>query len=169
MKKSIIIHALVLIFLVFVAGCSDDDANLPAYYIAFKIDGQAKVFGASFGEAEYGNIPFGNASSSDVTVLFAQPVQTYLSNGEPDNYLFINHEGTNVGTYTALDSEISYAENGTGYESIALTLSVTEYGAVGGVIAGTFTASVTNSGNPLRQITDGSFRLLRLADDTFNP
>lgn len=169
MRKKHAVYLVLLLVFTFVAGCSDDDAGLPEYYMAFKIDGQARVFGASFGEAEFGNKPFGcYITDDDETFLFAQPVQTYYSNSAPTNYLMIGINGSGTGTYTGLVGEFDYIENGQTYNDHSFSLTITGYDAAGGVIEGTFFASVSNDGEPLRQITDGSFRLLRLADNTFD-
>jgi hypothetical protein len=69
-------------------------------------------------------------------------------------------DGTTTGTYIT-DYYVHYQIAGTPNTIYECTITISEYGGVGGLLAGTFS---TTTGPIL--ITDGEFRVIRTADDS---
>ena len=171
MKSLLVIITLICIaslpFLLF-TGCTTS----ASYYIKFKVDGVDKNFDK--GPTNYESVPFGQivTGDPDYTDLRATPdVET----GEVlplDNYISIQFYNTTTGSYAGLEEAIiAYNENGAKYLATDITVNVTKYDEEeGGVIEGTFSATITPEvPTGSKEITEGEFRVKRVARDLFVP
>ncbi len=153
-------------------ACGEDDSN--PLRISFKVNGSSVSYEHSFLDSGFGDNPFGagdvvGAGIIDATTLFAQPVSTYLSSDQPDDYVFIDFEDlTNAdGSFNeATNGDIEYQKNGNTYDTEAFSLIITEYGEVGELIKGTFTATVSYGGET-NEITAGLINVVRLTNGAF--
>ena len=84
--------------------------------------------------------------------------------------------GTSTGTFSdTSDASLYYREDGSGWweggpvDDIVIT--VTTYDNVGGVIEGTFSTTIIEEepDSITKNITEGKFRVKRIADDTLIP
>ena len=143
--------------------------SLPAYYIIFKVDGEIKTFDKGF--TGYESNPFGNATTDNggASVLWASPDET--TPFDADNYIKIYLFGIIQGTYTGSSEvlQLGYLVGGTLYNSAEeVSVTITKYDDVGGVIEGTFYGTVTFTVED-KIITEGKFKVKRVADGTLNP
>ena len=163
-------HFLIIISVICIASLSifmfSGCPTAPGYYIKFKVDGVEKNFDKGF--TDYEKEPFGNEIGGEGTALFATP-DDETGDAEPDNYIWIDFNGVDTDTYPAtfLNAEIGVylTIGGVGTDNSDCTLQVTSYGAVDGTIEGTFSGLLSDGST----ITDGEFRVLRIADNTFYP
>jgi len=177
MKKFLGLLLVIMLVLSFVA-CSADEGgdDSAAKGISFKLDGISVSYGHSFLEPEYGDEPFGNCDDTgngvditDDSIIFAQPVATYLSNGQPDAYvilIFENVTNSSGAFLSATNGEFDYRKDGNSYDVEAFSLTITEFGAIGESIKGTFTATVSYGG-VTNEITDGVIDVVRISNATF--
>ena len=95
---------------------------------------------------------------------------------EPDNYISVMFLGTTTGTYSdTSQASLFYRENGNGWweggsvDNIIIT--VTKYDDVGGVVKGTFSTTIIEEvpDSLTKEITEGKFKVKRIADDTLSP
>lgn len=164
----------VILFLLFLTllfwACGDDDAATADLSVSFTANGTDFTWTKGFSEPEFGGVAFGNAIGTIGTIIHAMPTVAAYSNGAPDSYILFSIEGVSAGTYI-LNHSTSDAfmdlvlPGGLNYSATNLTVTVTAYGAVGGVISGTFSGFL-DDGSPL---TGGTFTVRRLADSTFDP
>jgi len=141
-------------------GCPT--ATTDTYYIKFKLDGVDKNFDKGLTDVE--EKPFGVQNGFSNTDIFANP--NVVSMGNEIECLYFNTGLHDVGTETN-EVALSYVtEAGVLYESTAHTVTITTYESGGGVIEGTFSATVHNAISGDKEITEGEFRVKRIADDT---
>jgi hypothetical protein len=92
-----------------------------------------------------------------------------VSNGDQIEWLYIMTFLLDVGTEST-DGTVEYVTEARAiiYRSTSYTVTITTYGLVGGIIEGTFSATVENffPPNDLKEITEGEFRVKRIADNT---
>ena len=100
--------------------------------------------------------------------FFAAPnVETGLT--EPDDYMWFivrNIEAGEIGGYSTVD--VYYRQDGIYYFDTQALVDITVYGAVGETLEGTFSATV-DAGGPSFEITNGTFRTIRTADNSYAP
>jgi hypothetical protein len=89
------------------------------------------------------------------------------STGEPADYIAIEFETTDMGVFDELNAEVYIRLADTGHNTVTLDMTVTEYGEIGGVVAGSLTGTFTTAGDPVAG--NGTFRMKRIADNTFAP
>ena len=136
----------------------------PGYYIKFKVDGVQKNYDKGLTDVE--EKPFGIQWTENSTEIWANP--NVVSNGDQIECLYIITLLLDVGTEST-DGIVYYVtEADVWYSSTSYTVTITTYESVGGVIEGTFSAEVTTEDPPndTKVITDGEFRVKRLADNT---
>jgi hypothetical protein len=89
----------------------------------------------------------------------------------PDDYLLIRVFTTGTGSWHLLANILTvwYSVDDTQYgvfvDGDTTTITITKYGEVGETIEGTFSSIVRDNGNTI-EITDGQFRVKRVADDS---
>jgi hypothetical protein len=167
MKRLWYISALVipLILVGFFISC-DTAGGLSGYYIYALLDdteyewklGLTNIVDDAFG--------FVQTDIVDSTVLFATPdVETGAA--EPDNYVWIEFEGKKTGTFSMSDViNTGYTINGVEWDFTDITLVVTVYEDVGGVIQGTFTGTIEESGDTnTMTVENGQFNVIRVEDN----
>ena len=179
MKRLWLISAVVILLIMFgfIIGCEncppcdcDCDGEVPEFYISAVVGGTEYVWHLGLTEIEddaFGTI---HTDTPDRTLIFATPyVESGLS--EPDNYVWIEFEGTTTGTYSVSDMfDAAYTINTEYWGFTAITLVVTAYGNVGGVITGTFTGTIqVEGGSSTMTVEDGKFNVVRIPDDSFIP
>jgi hypothetical protein len=182
-KYTIYVFLLVIVssFLFFYAGSCNKGLD---YYVKFTATSETEsdeiVLGLGlegYSENAFANVINGETAST----LFVATSGT----GGSDSSILIAIGGIVPGTYTFQGDNfltISYADSGIPYglDSTFSTasLTVTSFGEEGETIEGTFTATLyrtlqldTKAAAPTPDvtITDGSFRVKRIADDTYNP
>ena len=180
MKRNLVYAILIVSvvgFLFFFAGsCSDNGSNGGSiYYIKFKADGVEKVFDLGLTDVEEN--AFGEVLGGSMTLLFGTP-ETFanLDAGNPNNFVGITLLGTEAGSYdddTGLDS-FNYTVEQAEYQPSSSELTITSFGAEGGDIVGTFSATVQwASGEPASDpeilITEGEFKVKRIPNDSYDP
>jgi hypothetical protein len=179
-KYTIYVFLLVAVvgFLFFFAGsCSKGND----YYVKFTMDGEEVEFGLGLSDKEknaFANVI--GAPGDGYTLFVATPV-TAESTSMPSTFIQITIDGTDVGPYTYPEPSTAYLyyqDAPNSYSIISLSINVTSFGDVGGTIEGTFEAVVTefslqglkgvkaSQGIP---VTDGAFRVKRIADNTYVP
>jgi hypothetical protein len=166
MKKLGLISVIVipLILFGFFLSC-DNTSGLSGYYIYAEIDGTAYEW--KLGLTIIEDDAFGTVDTGDpvTTILLATPnVET--GDTEPDNYVWIAFEGTITGTYTISDmSGSGYEINDVSWTFSDITLVVTTFEGVGGVITGTFSGTVENNGSTMN-VENGQFNVVRAPNDS---
>ena len=164
MKRFLLIITVVCITsfsIVIFSGCP---AAAPGNYIKFKLDGVEKNFDKGLTDVE--EKPFGIQWIENSTEIWANP--NVVSNGEQVEYLYILTLLLDVGTEST-DGTVEYVtEAGAVYRSTSYTVTITTYESEGGVIEGAFSATVQSivpNGSAM-EITEGEFRVTRIADNT---
>jgi hypothetical protein len=163
--------AAVIGFLFFLASsCPNDEGD---YYIKFKADGVQKEF--RLGLTDYESNALGMVSPIDSSIiLFATPETWTNLTSNPANFVGIIIFGTAPGTYTIADLDINYTVEQAEYFPVTeASVTITNIGAVGEEITGTFSATVEynppDGGVPPSDleiiITDGEFKVKRISDD----
>ena len=159
-----------LFILVSLAGCGDDSGSEDNYFIKCTIDGTTYNYTYGFTEEAFGGPAFGNCDpgASPSTFIMAQPGVTAYASGIPADCIFLDFNALTTGTYTT-GADFSIYLGGTKIDSTSFTLNVDQYEAVGGVISGTFSGVISNAASGAMPVTDGSFNVLRIADNTLVP
>jgi hypothetical protein len=151
----------------------------PEYYITFKADGQELTFEQGLSDIE--SAAFGSIDNDPGEALFliATPDPGEIYTSEPDTYILFRIYATSPGTYIsgagfqplATLVTLIYRKNGVFYRSTStngeVTVTVSKIGEVEDVIEGNFHAIVGNLDAEDIQITDGEFRVKRVADESF--
>jgi hypothetical protein len=168
MKKSLRFFAAAccLVCGLILPACGDETASDPGYSISFKRDGVLHVWTKGFLEPQFGDVPLGNLiTNKSNVILFAMPVSLWYVTDKPQDYIWIRYSSTNTA-----DVSLEMAFGGVSYaaKKSDISFAIDETGDVGGVILGSISAAVACSSNT-NQITEGRFRVKRLADNTFNP
>jgi hypothetical protein len=178
MKKCTIYVFLLVImigFLFFYAGSCSKGYE---YYVKFKANGEEVIFGLGFTDVEEN--AFANVIYESETLFVATPEAVDKST-PPNASIMILIGGAGPGTYEyGSDSQLTiyYVDSGFMYSLLTGSVTVTSFGEVGGAIEGTFEATANKivlSGIKLQPpepdvtITEGSFRVKRIADETYNP
>jgi hypothetical protein len=157
----------VSVFTLFLLGaaCGVPVDTSDSYYIKFKVDGVQKNYDKGLTDVE--EKPFGIQWPEDGTEIWANP--NVVSNGDQIEWLYIMTFLLDVGTEST-DGTVEYVTEARAiiYRSTSYTVTITTYGSVGGIIEGTFSATVENffPPNDLKEITEGEFRVKRIADNT---
>jgi hypothetical protein len=146
------------------------------HYIKFKANGVEKVFDLGLTEVEEN--AFGEVLGG-ATILFAAP-ETYANiDPNPFNFIGIVLDGATPDTYTwdigFLD--MNYTVDQAEYSPVSGgSVTIIEFGDVGGDITGTFSATVQFSYSPnpppldsTIHIIDGEFKVKRIPDDSWDP
>ena len=162
MKFTQFIVLLILASLVaaFFISCTNEGDQLPEFYVLFYVDGERFVF--DMGHSDYENSAFASQIEQDpddyITRIYAAPENLAGKLWSESTYIEVQAHGTTTGTY--IDSDhVQYLVSGTPNLIQECTITISEYGDVGGIIAGTFSST---SGSLL--ISDGEFRVVRAAD-----
>ena len=143
------------------AGCA---VAPPGYYIKFKVDGEQKNYDKGLTDVE--EKPFGIQWTESGSEIWANP--NVVSNGNQIEWLIILTDLLDVGTESTGGNVEYVTEAGATYRATSYTATITTYESVGGVIVGTFSAEVENIAPPddTKSITEGEFRVKRIADNT---
>jgi len=159
---------LICSLIIVVSSCETGD-NGDSYYISFTID--SEVFEFTLGLTEVEEHAWVSEINEDTNVdlyFFATPnVETGLT--APDDYMWFivkNVEVVTTGSYSTV--EVYYGQDGIYYFGTPALVDITVYGAVGETLEGTFSATV-DDGGPSIEITNGAFRTIRTADNTYAP
>lgn len=164
MKRLGLISAIVIPLVLFGFFLSCDNAG--GYFIYAELDGTAYEW--TLGLTNIDDNASGwvfTLDSPETTVLFATPdVETGVS--EPNNYVWIGFEGTTTGTYSISDmGSASYNFDGVPWFFTDITLVVTTFEDVGGVITGTFSGTVVDNGSTMT-VENGRFNVIRAPDNS---
>lgn len=145
-------------------GCGSNADE--GYYIEFDADDVHYEFTRGLTEVE--EHAWVSEISAGSLYFFATPdEETGIT--EPDNYMwFIVRDVVpgETGSYNNVD--LYYNEGGVTFNETAATAEITVYGAIGEAVEGTFSATV-DSGGPSIEITNGAFRTVRVADNSYAP
>jgi hypothetical protein len=173
LKKIFVIIVLLLAgSLFYIASSCDSGGGGESYYIYAKIDGT--VYDWKLGTTDIEPGAFGTyvtpGEGGPAVIILATPETIDSSEGEPDNYAFFSIVLTSAppAIYDTIPDDFDeafYKINGTYWDFTDITLEITEYGEVGGVIAGTFSGTIDDSSTTM-DVTEGSFNVKRIADDT---
>ena len=143
-------------------GCPT--ATTEGYYIKFKLDGVDKNFDKGLTDIEVK--PFGVLKEGSTTEIFANPNE--VTSVEIIEHLYFYTSLTDVGTESVEVIVVYETETSVVYSSSSTPATVTfsTYESEGGVIEGTFSATVNNVTYGDKEITEGEFRVKRLDNDT---
>ena len=160
----------VLIFsLVMAVSSCDTASNGDPYYISFNFGDEAFTFTLGLTEVEEHAWVSENTEYSTVELYFyAMP---YVETGlvEPDDYMWFiirDIEAGETGSYSTVD--VYYRQAGIYYYDTQALVDITVYGEGGETLEGTFSATVSDGG-PSIEITNGAFRTIRTADNSYAP
>ena len=169
MKKCTWIMTVVCIVslaILFFNGCPNTNSGTTtdSYYIKFKLDGVQMNFDKGLTDVEEN--PFGIQWTDDSTEIWANP--NVVSNGHQTEYIYILTPLLDSGTESNTFSVEYKTEAGDTYRSTSYTVTITTYESEEGVIEGTFSATVESvvPNGPPKEITEGEFRVKRIADNT---
>ena len=151
----------------FAASCDSEGSS---YYIRFTLDGTA--YECNYGATDVNETAFGNVVSGEGQIIFIAGASSYGASTEaPDVGIMIMLNGTTTGTYEGLSEVmIMIIADDVGYELESGSVVLTVAGEAGsGTYEGTFSGVVLEEGENSLNLSNGSFRVQRLADDTFFP
>jgi len=161
MKRLAYISAIVIPLILFGCFVSCDNADgLSGYYIYAQIGYTDYEWKLGFTNIEDDAFGVVEAGTPDTTWLLATPdVATDLS--DTINYVVIEFEVTTTGTYSMSDVvQAGYVINGYGWMFTDITLVVTTYEDVGGVIKGTFSGTVEDMYTNPMTVVNGQFNVI---------
>lgn len=165
MKLTRIIMLLIIASLgaAFFISCTNEGDQLPEYYVLFYVDGEKFVF--DMGHSDIEDTAFASQIEQDpddfVTRIYAAPEDLAGKDQSESTYISFQVHGTITGTYVNNGNMYCYFA-GTPSVATEFTITISEYGDVGGIIAGTL---FSTSGSLI--ITDGEFRVIRAADGSY--
>ena len=141
------------------------------YYIQFTLDGEEYVF--EQGLTDVDDNAFGHIFFS-TTWIYAALEKGQDTSSLPQDYIIIRCGSTTTGTYPwGIDSLLffRYDRNGEVFfpdMGGTTTATIDKYGEVGDTIEGTFTAYLADqdTGTTILQLTNGTFKVKRLEDDS---
>ena len=169
MKRLGLISAIVipLVLFGFFVSC-DNGGGLTGYYIYAELDGTAYEW--KLGVTGIDDDAFGSLNvDDDMTEIFATPeVVTLASLSEeyPSNYVIIDLGATTTGTYSISDLFSVYRINAIRWIFTDITLVITAYEDVGGVIKGTFSGTVQEEGSSnTMTVENGQLNVIRVPDN----
>lgn len=165
MKLNRIMFIVIMSLLVaaFFFSCTTEGDQLPEYYVLFYVDGELFVF--DMGYSEFEDSAYASQIEQDpdyyVTRITAAPEDLADKTWSESTYIAVQADGITTGTYIS-DGYVLYKIPGSGNTDYECTVTLTEYGEVGGIIAGTFSTSSASF-----PVSDGEFRVIRAADDSY--
>ena len=164
-----VVPCVLFISIFMVVSSCETDSNGDSYYISFDIGDEVSKFTLGLTEVEeHAWVSEINEQPTVDLYFFATPtVETGLT--EPDNYMWFiirNIDAGETGSYSTVD--VYYGQDGIYYFDTQASVDINIYGAVGETLEGTFSATVTDGG-PSIEITNGKFRTIRTADNTYAP
>lgn len=162
-KAATCVGVIVVLMLVFVLAACDntgDRISLSGYYIYAQIDNTDYEWKLGFTNVEDDAFGIVEIGTPDTTWLLATPdIATDLA--DASNYVIIEFEGTTTGTYSMSDViQAGYAINGLPLLFTDITLVVTTYDGVGGVIKGTFSGTVEDLYTNTMTVRNGQFNVI---------
>ena len=139
---------------------TDGSISLSGYYIYSQIGNTNYEWKLGFTNVEDDAFGIVEPGAPDTTWLLATPdVATDL--GETLNFVMIVFEGTTTGTYSMSDVvQAGYSINGLPLLFTDITLVVTTYEDVGGVIKGTFSGTVEDLYTNTITVENGQFNVI---------
>jgi len=164
-RMYVLISLLLLVATVaLITGSCDNSLNLSGYYIYAELDGTAyewKLGATDIVDDALGVVGTGTEPS---TILLATPdVITIGDILSGSNWVMIEFEGTTTGTYSEADMRNAiYMVNGIGLEFTDITLDVTTFESVGGVIKGTFSGTGENLCANTITVKNGQFNVIHV-------
>lgn len=167
MKKVLLLLLVLLVASFF--GCAEDEGS--EYYIKCKIDGVSYTWNHGILDAALGDDnPIGGYQTADTaTYMYALKSGYSLSstNAPVGGMFMIGFPGSTTGTFDETDNAGMSWLNAAGddFDSSFIDIVVTNYGAVGDSIDGTFSGTLDDGGSGMI-VTEGSFHVLRLANDS---
>ena len=169
MKRLWIVSAIIfpLILFGFFTSC-DNAGGLSGYYIYAELDGTAYEWRLGLTDIEDDAFGSMGPGTTDVTGLFATP-DVATGDDEPNNFVLLIFEGIAAGTYTTFETSGYYFIDGKVWMFSDITIVVTTYESVGGVIVGTFSGTVSDEQTNTMTVKNGQFNVIHAPDDSFNP
>ena len=172
MKRLWLISAIVISMVLFGFFVSCDTAGgLSGYYIYTEFTGSAYEL-----KLEWKLGPTNVDANACGWVWTGDPNETHImatpdvitGESEPYNYIYIRIDGTTTGTYSISDVSFRYNIGDLGaWVFTDITLEVTVFEDVGGVISGTFSGTVENLLNSSTlTVENGQFNVIRAPDDS---
>jgi len=155
-----VIVVLMLVFVLLACDNTGDSISLSGYYIYAQIGNTDYEWKLGFTIIEDDAFGFVETGAPDTTWLLATPdVATDLA--DTINYVMIVFEGTTTGTYSMSDvDQAGYVINGFPLLFTDITLDVTTYEDVGGVIKGTFSGTVEDVYTNTMTVENGQFNVI---------
>lgn len=166
MKKSIFLLAAIL--LCALAACGDDPDG-PEWYCSMTVEGAERTFTGGLTDLSTGNAVPAMINDNDQSFIFAfrdlDITSATMKSSGIANYMHIGFTNTIPGTYSNGTSCL-YTSDAVEYYGIGRpVVTLTEVGDVGGVVAGSFTVTLSNSvTHQLSHVTDGRFRAKRATE-----
>jgi hypothetical protein len=151
----------------FLGGCSSSTQPDES-----KVRFSMTLVGATDGSRNFATHTMATVLTSDTTLAVVgsnTPLNTAVAK---NNYALIECLGTDLGRREVrLDSARTPANilvmvNGNTYFAISGSVTITEVGAVGGFVSGVFEATLVGDNDARIQVTNGSFTVRRVADNS---
>lgn len=169
MNKLPFIHAIccTALLIVFLSGCSsstEPDENTVRFSMT--------LVGAPDGSRNFATHTMATVLTSDTTLAVVgsnTPLNTAVTK---NNYALIECLGTERGRRdvrfdtTRTPANMLFMIGGKSYFAISGSVTITEVGAVGGNVSGTFEATLVGDNDARIEVTNGSFRVKRVADNS---
>ena len=165
MKRLGLISIIVILLILFGFFIScDNTGGLSGYYIYAELDDAPYEWKLGFTNIEDDAFGFVSVGAPDRTIIYATPdVETGV--GEPDNYVRIEFEGATTSNYPNV-LQSGYIINGVLWGFTDISLGVTTFEDVDGVITGTFSGTITEEGSTnTMTVENGQFNVIRVPDD----
>ena len=164
MKRLWLISAIVIPLVLFGFFISCDNAGgLSGYYIYSLIGGTAYEWRLGYTDIEDDAFGYVERGPNRTWLIATPDVETGAP--APENYAEIVFEGATTGTYSISDMGPSfYSINDVRWDFTDITLVVTTFEDVGGVISGTFSGTVEDEGTNTMTVENGQFNVIRTPD-----
>jgi hypothetical protein len=155
-----VIVVLILVFGLVACDNTGGSIRLSGYYIYAKIGDTDYEWKLGFTNVEDDAFGIVEPGAPDTTWLLATP-DIAADVGDTDNFVMIVFEGTTTGTYSMSDVvQAGYSINGLPLLFTDITLVVTTYEDVGGVIKGTFSGTVEDLYTNTTTVENGQFNVI---------
>ena len=167
MKRFIPLILLLLPAVIFSFGASCTGTG--EYIISAMIDGTAYSFTSGLTGIEEN--AFGElytSSGGGLVILATEFNVASLASAANCFYFEIDSMSTSPASYTEADSKFCFIKlSGTHWYFDTMTLEITQFDSVGGVMKGTFSGIVDDYLTSPKTVSDGTFEVIRIPDSSF--
>ena len=161
-RTGVLLSLLLLVAAVaLITGSCDNSLNLSGYYIYAELDGTAYEW--KLGATDIVDDALGVVTETSTLLLATPDVITIGDIFSASNWVWIEFEGTTTGTYSEAEVRNSgYWIDGVGWMFTDITINVTTFESVGGVIKGTFSGTGENLCANTITVKNGQFNVIHV-------